>query len=85
MTPPVTPTLTCHTHREDSLETPTPDDGPTVLLTVEEAARQLRVGRTTMYALLRQGDIPSVRIGQLRRVRADSLREYVNQLTQQAA
>ncbi len=32
-------------------------------LTPKEAARKLRISRTKMYQLLRQGDIPSVRIG----------------------
>jgi len=38
-----------------------------LLLTVEEAADRLGVGRTLMYALIRSGDVPSVQIGRLRR------------------
>ncbi|MPY78473.1 MAG: helix-turn-helix domain-containing protein [Actinophytocola sp.] len=52
-----------------------------VLLTVEEAARRLSVGRTTMYALIKAGHINTVRIGHLRRVPADALTAYVQQLT----
>lgn len=37
-------------------------DVPNVV-TVEEAAAVLRVGRTTMYRLLRQGEIAHVKIG----------------------
>ncbi|MFF7990500.1 helix-turn-helix domain-containing protein [Kitasatospora xanthocidica] len=48
-----------------------------VALTVEEAARRLGVGRTTMYALVASGEVPSVTIGRLRRVPAEALKEYV--------
>jgi excisionase family DNA binding protein len=50
------------------------------LLTVEEAAQRLSVGRTTMYALLKDGHINSVRIGRLRRVPADALIAYTTRL-----
>ncbi|WP_431911254.1 helix-turn-helix domain-containing protein [Amycolatopsis thermoflava] len=52
-----------------------------VLLTVEDAARALSVGRTTMYALIKAGHIATVRIGHLRRVPAAALTAYVDQLT----
>lgn len=52
-----------------------------VLLTVEAAARQLSVGRTTMYQLIKAGDIATVRVGQLRRVPAAALDEYIERLT----
>jgi excisionase family DNA binding protein len=39
-----------------------------VLLTVEEAAERLGIGRTSMFKLIRTGEIESVRIGRLRRV-----------------
>ncbi|MGC0317531.1 helix-turn-helix domain-containing protein [Kitasatospora acidiphila] len=48
-----------------------------VALTVEEAARRLSIGRTTMYALIRDGEIPTVPIGRLRRVPAEVLPEYM--------
>jgi excisionase family DNA binding protein len=50
------------------------------LLTVEEAARRLSVGRTTMYALIGAGAIKSVKVGRLRRVPADALTGYVARL-----
>jgi excisionase family DNA binding protein len=34
-----------------------------LVLTVEEAARLLRIGRGTAYEAVRTGDIPSVRVG----------------------
>lgn len=55
------------------------------LLTVEAAARQLSIGRTTMYALIKAGHITTVRVGQLRRVPASSLAAYVDQLTTEQA
>ncbi|MFJ2781271.1 MULTISPECIES: helix-turn-helix domain-containing protein [unclassified Kitasatospora] len=60
-------------------------DPTLVALTVEEAARRLGVGRTTMYALVASGEVPSVTIGRLRRVPAEALKEYVTARTQAAA
>ncbi|WP_345962961.1 excisionase family DNA-binding protein [Streptomyces sp. BRB040] len=48
-----------------------------VLLTVEEAARCLCVGRTTCYALIRAGELESLTIGGLRRVPADAPAAYL--------
>jgi excisionase family DNA binding protein len=50
---------------------------PAVLLTVEEAARRLNIGRTTMYALVSAGAIESVTIGRLRRVPSECLDHFV--------
>jgi excisionase family DNA binding protein len=50
------------------------------LLTVEAAADHLSIGRTTMYALLKNGDVTSVRIGRLRRVPAEALATYTARL-----
>ena len=60
----------------------TPDPpGPTrTLLSVEAAATQLSIGRTTMYALLKTGAIGSVKVGRLRRVSADALTAYTTRL-----
>ncbi|MEU5092108.1 helix-turn-helix domain-containing protein [Streptomyces sp. NPDC021356] len=52
-------------------------DLPPVLLTVEEAARCLRVGRTTCFALIRTGELESLTIGGLRRVPADAPAAYL--------
>jgi excisionase family DNA binding protein len=46
------------------------------LLTVEEAARRLSISRTTMYALLKDGQLDSVRIGRLRRITPEALTAY---------
>jgi excisionase family DNA binding protein len=59
----------------------TPAEDPTlVLLKVEEAARRLRIGRTTCYALIRSGELESVPVGRLRRVPADAPAAYVARL-----
>jgi excisionase family DNA binding protein len=51
-----------------------------LLLTVEEAAERLGIGRTTMFALIRSGDVESVRIGRLRRIRPAALEAYTSRL-----
>jgi excisionase family DNA binding protein len=48
-----------------------------LVLTVEEAAERLGIGRTMMYALITAGEVESVRIGRLRRIPADALEQYV--------
>lgn len=48
-----------------------------LLLTVEEAARSLRLGRTLVYRLISSGELESVTVGRLRRVPAECLAEYV--------
>jgi excisionase family DNA binding protein len=53
---------------------------PRVMFTVEAAAAQLSISRTRMYALIKSGDVFSVRVGRLRRVPADALIQYVRQL-----
>ena len=50
---------------------------PQLLLTVEEAARRLNIGRTTMYALVSGGVVESVTIGRLRRVPSECLDNFV--------
>jgi excisionase family DNA binding protein len=48
-----------------------------LLLTVEEAAKRLRLGRTLVYRLIASGELESVTVGRLRRVPAQCLNEYV--------
>ncbi|MFF0186096.1 helix-turn-helix domain-containing protein [Streptomyces sp. NPDC005244] len=63
------------------------DDTTVVLLKVEEAARRLRIGRTTCFALIRTGELESVLVGGLRRIPVDAPAAYVDRLrsTQHAA
>ena len=51
-----------------------------LLLTVEEAACELRIGRTQTYELVMRAKIPSVKIGRRRLVVRDGLEEYVRGL-----
>ena len=51
--------------------------GPTLLLTVEETARQLHIARRRVFEKIRSGEIPSVKIGKSRRIRSTDLAEYV--------
>ena len=51
-----------------------------VLLTAEEAAEQLGIGRTLMYKLIADGEIESIRIGRLRRVPTTAIQDYANRL-----
>ena len=54
-----------------------------LLLTIEECAERLGIGRTLMYALVASGAVESVRIGRLVRVPTESLPEFVRQLRRQ--
>ena len=51
-----------------------------LVLTIEQAAERLGVGRTIMYALVSSGAIESVKIGRLRRVPADALVTFLAEL-----
>ena len=52
---------------------------PRLLLTVEVAAEVLRIGRTTMFELIRTGQVATVPIGRLRRVPLDALRLFIRE------
>jgi excisionase family DNA binding protein len=52
-----------------------------MLLTVEEAAAVLGVGRSLMFELIAGGHVETVRVGRLRRLRPEDLRAYVSALT----
>ena len=54
--------------------------GEHLVLTMEDAAERLCIGRTLMYSLVQAGAIESVRIGRLRRVPAEALDAFVRQL-----
>ena len=47
-----------------------------LLLTVEQAAEQLGMGRTTLYSLISSGRVESVRVGRLRRLRPEAVERY---------
>lgn len=51
-----------------------------VLVSVEDAAAMLSLGRTVVYQLVRRNEIRSVKVGRSRRIVASSLHEYVSRL-----
>src|SRR3954453_2466122 len=51
-----------------------------LLLTPEEAATILRIGRTTIYALMKSGELHPVHIGRSCRLPRVELERYVNRL-----
>lgn len=51
-----------------------------LVLTIEQAARRLGIGRTLMYSLVMTGEVESVTIGRLRRIPVECLAEYVTKL-----
>ncbi len=55
-----------------------------VLLTPEQAAASLAIGRTKVFELLRNGELESVRIGSCRRIPSEALQDYVFRLRRSA-
>jgi excisionase family DNA binding protein len=53
-----------------------------LLLTPEETADVLGIGRSTVYDLMRLRLLPSVKIGRARRVPAEAVRSYVERLVE---
>ena len=50
------------------------------LLSVDEAAQSLHISRVGIYRLLKRGELPSVKIGGLRRISVTALQAYVDRL-----
>jgi excisionase family DNA binding protein len=55
------------------------------LLTVQEAADWLRVSRWSVYSLIHENQLRTIKIGRRRLVSLDALRECVAQLAKDAA
>jgi excisionase family DNA binding protein len=53
-----------------------------LLLTVDEAARQLSIGRSNLYEHLLRGSLRSVRIGRSRRIASRDLEAFIEGLLQ---
>jgi excisionase family DNA binding protein len=56
-----------------------------LLLTAEETAEVLGIGRSKVYELLQAGAIQLVRIGACRRIPAAAIVDYVERLRREAA
>jgi len=52
--------------------------GERLLLTVEEVARRLGIGRSLAWRLVRSGELPSVRLGRLVRVPERNLQVWLD-------
>jgi excisionase family DNA binding protein len=63
--------------------TPTTSPAQRVLLTVEQAAAAIGIGRTTTYTLIKNGELTSVKVGRLRRIPLDELQAYMDRLITQ--
>jgi excisionase family DNA binding protein len=55
-------------------------DQSTLLVTIEEAARRLSIGRSQIYEVMRRGRLRSVRIGRSRRILERDLEAFVGEL-----
>jgi excisionase family DNA binding protein len=62
------------------LEEVRPEHTLRLLLSPEEAAKALGISRATLYPLLMRKEIPSVRVGGLRRVPIEALQRYIGEL-----
>jgi excisionase family DNA binding protein len=47
-------------------------------VTVNEVAQLLRVSKMTVYRLIKQGDLPAVRIGRGFRIREEDVHRYLD-------
>ena len=55
-----------------------------LLLTADETAKLIKMGRSKVYELIASGELPVVRIGTAVRVVAEGLREWVREKSGQA-
>ena len=62
------------------MPTTNPNHDEPLLYTIPEAATALRISRTKLYELLDSGDVESVHIGRSRKIPAEALRIYINNL-----
>ncbi len=69
--------ITAESEKDDPMER--------LLITVNQAADKIGLGRTTMYQLIRRGDLRSVKIGGARRVAITDLEQFVIRLRDEAA
>jgi len=55
------------------------------LLTVADVMTRLKLGRSTVYDLIRSRRLPSITIGRCRRIPARALRDYISNELEAAA
>lgn len=66
-----------HTGRPGPIAPDPASAAPPQLLTTDQAAQRIQVGRCTMQALVISGEVRSLKIGRLRRIPPEALDEYV--------
>lgn len=54
-----------------------PATTPQRLYTPREAARHLNIGLTSLYALLKRGELSAVKLGSLTKIPAESLEAFI--------
>jgi excisionase family DNA binding protein len=59
--------------------------GTVELLTVPEVMARLKLGRSTVYDLIRSRRLVSITIGRSRRVPADAVRDFIDNQIEEAA
>ena len=62
-----------------------PQDADKLLVTIEEAARRLSIGRSHLYEHLLRGTLRSVRIGRSRRIPSRDLEAFIEALLKDSA
>ncbi len=55
------------------------------LLTPDEVAGRLKIGRTMVYELLEHGELPSIKIGRCRRIPASAVDTFIQRKLKEAA
>lgn len=58
---------------------------PPLLYTLDQAAQQLACSRRTVYELIASGELESIKVRSARRIPADALTAYIQQLREQNA
>ena len=66
------------------METKTPGNPPRLLLTPQQAADSLGLGRSRIYELLHDHELHSVKIGRSRRIPYASLLDFIEGLDRKA-
>jgi excisionase family DNA binding protein len=62
---------------------PCPNAGEPLLVSVEQAAQRLGIGRTKLYEYLMSGDLQSLTLGSRRLISLSSLEDFVNRRVQE--
>lgn len=74
-----------HQDQEEPPTMTTPNSSPRLLLTVDEAAAALGMGRTAIFEQLRLGRLKSVKVGRARRIPLDYIEDFITLLKTEAA